>query len=131
MSDKYKSETVKPLNSFVLSGRLGKDPELTYTQAGKALCKLNLATDRYDYASKSKVTTWVGVTLSGATAENAAKYLAKGREVSVTCLDLRATVNTENNALYLDAYATECKWHGNGNDNDSKQDNQRGDTPLF
>jgi single-strand DNA-binding protein len=40
------------LNSVVLSGRLTRDPELRYTQSGKALCNFAIAvTSRYKAAS--------------------------------------------------------------------------------
>jgi len=33
------------INSVVLVGRLGKDPELTYTASGTAIAKMSLAVD--------------------------------------------------------------------------------------
>lgn len=33
------------LNKVMIIGRLGRDPEMRYTQAGKPVCSLNVATD--------------------------------------------------------------------------------------
>ena len=37
----------RTINKVTLLGRVGADPEMTYTQGGTALTKLRLATDRY------------------------------------------------------------------------------------
>ena len=34
------------LNKVMIIGRLGRDPEMRYTQAGKPVCSLNVATDK-------------------------------------------------------------------------------------
>ena len=70
----------------ILTGRLGRDPELRYTPNNQAVLNLNVATDRQwtDKAGdKHKETCWFRVTLWGKTAENANKYLQKGSPVLV------------------------------------------------
>jgi single-strand DNA-binding protein len=69
-----------------LVGRLGKDPELKYTNSNKAVCKLSVATSLiYKDASgqRHEDTEWHMVEAWDAAAENCAKYLAKGRLVAV------------------------------------------------
>lgn len=67
------------MNNVVLIGRLTKDPDLTYTQSGTAVCKFTLAVDRQgkDGADFIKIVTW------NKTAENCGKYLAKGRQAAI------------------------------------------------
>ena len=74
------------LNEIYLMGNLTRDPESRYTPGGYAVCTLSLAINRVtkdrDGQRKEEV-TYVDVTCWGKTAENAAKYLAKGRPVFI------------------------------------------------
>lgn len=67
------------MNNVVLIGRLTKDPEITYTQNGTAVCKFTLAVDRQgkDGADFIRIVAW------NKTAENCGKYLAKGRQAGI------------------------------------------------
>ena len=70
------------LNRAELIGRLGRDPDVRYTQEGKAIANLALATtDAFkDLASgqKKEHTEWHRVVLFGRQAEIAGEYLQKG-----------------------------------------------------
>lgn len=73
-------------NKIILVGYLGKDPELRYTPAGDAVCDFSIATNerKKDKSGEYQdVPTWFRVTLWRKQAENAAKYLAKGRQVYI------------------------------------------------
>lgn len=74
------------LNKVMIIGRLGRDPELKYTQAGVPVTSLNIATDE-SYLDKdgNKVdkAEWHKVILFNKQAENACTYLAKGSLVYV------------------------------------------------
>ena len=73
-------------NKIILIGNLGKDPELRYTPAGDAVCDFTMATNerKKDKSGEFQdVTTWFRVTLWRKQAENAAKFLAKGRQVYI------------------------------------------------
>ncbi|MEQ1605236.1 MAG: single-stranded DNA-binding protein [Pyrinomonadaceae bacterium] len=73
-------------NKIILVGNLGKDPELRYTPQGDAVCSFSLATNerKKDKSGEFQdVTTWFKVTLWRHMAENAAKYLSKGRQVYI------------------------------------------------
>lgn len=73
-------------NRIILVGNLGRDPELRYTPQGNAVCNFSIATNekRRDKAGEFQdVTTWFRVTLWGKQAENASKYLTKGRPVYI------------------------------------------------
>lgn len=74
------------VNRVILVGFLGADPELKYTPAGKAVCNMSVATTeswKDKGGAKQEKTEWHRVTAWGPTAENASKYLAKGRLVYV------------------------------------------------
>lgn len=70
------------MNKVILIGRLGKDPEIKYTQSGKAVANLSLATDEsYKSAQGEKVskTEWHNLVVWGPSVENfIEKYLHKG-----------------------------------------------------
>ena len=74
------------VNKVILLGNLGNDPEVKYTQGGMAIATLSLATT---YSRKDKEgnfqekTEWHRVKLFGKTAEVAAEYLKKGRQVYI------------------------------------------------
>ena len=74
------------LNKVMLIGNLTRDPELRHTPKGSAVTDLGLAVNRkvQDGSGGWKdETTFVDVTVWGSSAENAHKYLSKGRGVFV------------------------------------------------
>lgn len=70
------------MNNIILIGRLTKDPDLRYTQAGKAVCSFTLAVDR-PYSGEKKEADFINIVVWNKAGENAAKYLAKGRQTAV------------------------------------------------
>ena len=70
------------MNSIILIGRLTKDPELRYTQAGKAVCSFTLAVDR-PYSGDKKEADFINIIVWNKVGENCAQYLSKGRKVAV------------------------------------------------
>lgn len=72
------------MNIAVLIGRLTRDPELKYTQSGKAVSNFAIAVDRtYTPNIGEKVTDFFNIVVWGKQAENCANYLAKGRLVGI------------------------------------------------
>lgn len=72
------------LNRIVLIGRLTKDPELRYTQSGKAVCTFTLAVDRPYLANNgNREADFINIVVWNKTAENCAQYLAKGKLAAV------------------------------------------------
>jgi len=72
------------LNVVVLIGRLTKDPELRYTQSGKAVATMRLAVDRgYTGPDGQRETDFIDVVVWDRQAESVANYLQKGRLVAV------------------------------------------------
>lgn len=73
------------MNSVNLVGRLARNPELRYTQSGKAMAMITLAVDGYYNKSKgSTETDFIDVKIWGRTAENTAKHLVKGSLIAVS-----------------------------------------------
>ncbi len=75
------------LNKVMIIGNLGADPELRYSPQGMAFTNFSIATtdswsDR-NTGDKQERTEWHKIVTFGKTAENCAKYLAKGRQVYV------------------------------------------------
>jgi single-strand DNA-binding protein len=73
------------INRVVLVGNLTKDPELRHTPAGTSVCKLRLAVNSRvkrngEWTDKPN---FFDITVWGQAGENAAKYLAKGRQVAI------------------------------------------------
>lgn len=73
------------LNRVSLIGNLGTDPEIRQTPSGLSIANLRIGvTERRKEGDNYKdQTEWVSVVLFGKTAENAGKYLQKGRQVFV------------------------------------------------
>lgn len=69
------------LNKAMIIGRLGRDPELKYTQNGTPVTTLSIATDEsYQDQNGNRVerTEWHKVIVFRRAAENCAQYLSKG-----------------------------------------------------
>ena len=75
------------MNKVILIGRLGRDPELSYTPNGQARCKFSIATDEgyRDRQTGQRVekTEWHNIVAWRQTAEFCGNYLSKGRLVMV------------------------------------------------
>ena len=80
-----RGDVIPSMNSIMLIGNLGQDPELSYTANGVARTQLSLATNRRVRRNEEyeDETTWHRVTLWRRNAENAAQYLQRGRRVLV------------------------------------------------
>ena len=77
----------KSVNKVILLGTLGKDPELKYTPQGTAVAKWSMATNS-SYKDKQsgewkEQTEWHNIVAWQRTAEVAAEYLKKGRQVYI------------------------------------------------
>lgn len=75
------------MNKVILTGNLGRDPEVRYTQTGKAVAGFSIAVNR-GWRSKSEnqqqpTVDFFNVTAWDKLAEFCGKYLTKGRKVLV------------------------------------------------
>ena len=72
------------MNKVILIGNLTRDPELSETPSGVALCRFAIAVSRdYANADGSRETDFFNVTVWRGRAENCGKYLKKGSKVAV------------------------------------------------
>ena len=72
------------MNKVILVGNLTRDPELTETPSGIAVCRFAIAVSR-DYANSEgeRETDFFNITVWRGRAENCGKYLKKGNKVAV------------------------------------------------
>ena len=68
------------MNNVVLIGRLTKDPELKYSQAGKAYCRFTVAINREFNREEAD---FINCLAFGKTAETIAEWLGKGRRIAL------------------------------------------------
>lgn len=92
------------MNQVTLIGNLGRDVEVRETSNGTSVGNMSLATTR-KYKNKDDEwvdeTEWHRVTLWGRDAENAAKYLSKGRQVCIQGrLQTRSYEDKDGNTKY-------------------------------
>jgi single-strand DNA-binding protein len=77
------------INHVVLVGRLTKDPELTYTQSGAAICKFSIAVNRTSGSARGNTgdaegsANFFNIVSWNKTAEICNQYLSKGRQVAI------------------------------------------------
>lgn len=70
------------VNKVILLGNLGRDPELSYTPGGMAVCKFSIATSKKKQDG-TEVTSWHRLTAFGKQAEIIAQYVSKGQQLYV------------------------------------------------
>jgi single-strand DNA-binding protein len=74
------------INHVVLVGRLTRDPELTYTQSGAAVCRFSIAVNRTSGSrgeNQEESTSFFNIVAWNKTAEICNEYLSKGKQVGV------------------------------------------------
>jgi single-strand DNA-binding protein len=69
------------MNTITINGNVGRDPELRYTQQGKAIAKFSVADSRGK--DDKKETTWHNVVCFDEMAENICEAITKGARVVV------------------------------------------------
>ncbi|SLM30775.1 Single-stranded DNA-binding protein (fragment) [Desulfamplus magnetovallimortis] len=67
------------MNQIILTGNLGADPEIFYTNEGMHIASFSLA-----FKSTKDKTNWVKITCFKKTADLAERYLHKGAKVAVS-----------------------------------------------
>lgn len=69
------------LNKIILMGRLGRDPEVRYTQSGTPVASFSLAVDRdfVDQATGRRPTAWIEVAAWNAKDKFVQQYFRKGQ----------------------------------------------------
>lgn len=121
------------VNKAIIVGRLGADPELRFTGAGRAVCNFNLATSSVwkDKTSgeRKEDTQWHKIVVWGAQAESCSKYLAKGRETYVEGeIRTRNYEDKEGIKRYItEIIARDVRFLGSKADNEGRQQSKPAD----
>ncbi len=75
------------LNKVMLIGRLGRDPEIRYSQQGLAVVNFSIATSEQwtdkNTGDRQERTEWHNIVVFGKQAETCEKYLSKGSQIYV------------------------------------------------
>ena len=71
------------VNSIVVVGRAGQDPEMKYFENEKVKTTFSLAVNRWDSKTKEEVTDWFNIEVWDKQAEFAGEWIKKGRMVGV------------------------------------------------
>ena len=70
------------VNKAIILGRLGRDPEMTYTASGLAVCKFSLATSK-KMKDGQEVTQWHRCTAFDKAGELISRYVNKGSQLYI------------------------------------------------
>lgn len=114
---------------ITIVGRLGSDPEMRYTQSGKAVTNLSVATSKHwtdNNGQKQEKTVWFRVSAWEKLAEIAAQHLAKGREVLIVGEVKEPNIWTDrdgNARANLEVEARNITFLGSKKDYEGVQDN--------
>lgn len=71
------------MNKVILSGRLVRDPELRYTQTGKAVVSFSLAVNRRFNHNQEQTADFIPIVVWDKLAEVCSKHLFKGSQVLI------------------------------------------------
>jgi single-strand DNA-binding protein len=113
------------VNRVILIGNLGKDPEMKYTQAGKAIANITVATSESwkdkTTGQKHEKTEWHRVSFFDKLAEIVGQYLRKGSTIYLEGrLQTREWTDKEGNKRYTtEIVGSEMKMLGGKKDGES------------
>lgn len=71
------------MNIVIMVGRLTKDPEIRYSQQGKAVCNFSVAVDRRIKREGDNNTDFFNCVCFGKTAEFVEKYFSSGKRIAI------------------------------------------------
>ncbi len=126
------------MNKVILIGNLTRDPELTETASGVAVCRFSIAVTRdYAGADGNRETDFFNITVWSKQAENCGKYLKKGNKVCVVArLQNRSYEDKDGVKRYVtDIIASEVEFltpkGAQGDDGDAPVIASRRETPTL
>ena len=109
------------MNNVILIGRLTKDPEVRYSEAGNAVARFTLAVNR----DKSN-SDFIGITCFGKTAELAEKYLKKGKQIGMTGRIQTGSYEKDGKKVYTtDVIADRVEFLGGKEEKEEKEVQQK------
>ena len=118
----------RTINKVELLGRVGTDPEMSYTPGGTAITKLRLATDRRRQDGQVEA-DWHDVVCWSRTAEAVNNYISKGQRIYVAGRLVQNSWQNEDgqNRRRTEVHASEVVFldsnhNGNGAGDDGEED---------
>lgn len=120
------------MNNVVLLGRLTRDPEMRYTQAGMATTRFTLAVDRglskekkQEAESKNLPTAdFINIVAWGKLGETCANYLSKGRQVALEGKIRTGSYEKDGQRLYTtDVVVSRVHFINSGENNTGNKNN--------
>lgn len=121
------------MNKVYLIGNLTKDPELTTTTSGIAVCRFGLAVSRkYVGASGERETDFLNIVVWRGQAENCHKYLKKGGKVAIVGrIETRNYEAQDGSKRYVtEIIADEIEFLNSKNNKEEKQDKEEKQVEL-
>lgn len=94
-----------------VTGRLGKEPNISYFESGAVKTIFTLAVGDYNAETKEKCTSWFNVEVWDKKAEFVAEHCKKGAMVTVTGY-LKEEFNENNSKLYYKIVANDVRFDG-------------------
>lgn len=122
----------KHLNKVILIGNLGRDPDVKFTDSGRAVCNFSVATNekwKDREGNQQERTEWHKIVAWGKLAEICGEYLSKGKMVyiegSIQSRKWEDRDGAERTTYEIKAWSMIML--GGRSDSDSQGDNQGGD----
>ena len=105
------------MNKFIASGNLTRDPELKYSQNGKAYTRFSIAVQRpFDREN----TDFFNTTCFGKTAENVASYTKKGDKLLI---EGQVQMEKRDDKVYTNVIASQVEFLSTKGNTSSRQQN--------
>lgn len=115
------------MNNIVLIGRITKDPELKYTNNGKANTRFTLAVQR-----NKDETDFINCVAWEKTAENIAEYFKKGSQIAVQGAIRTGSYEKDGRTVYTtDVWVYKFDFVGNNQNVKKNNENRNGDNEDF
>ena len=107
------------VNKAIIVGNLGRDPEVRFTQDGRAVARFSVATtERWtdQQGQRQERTEWHNIVVWGKQAETCGQYLSKGRQVFVEgSIRSRSYDDKDGNKRYItEIIARDVRFLGGG-----------------
>jgi len=106
------------MNSVILTGRLARDPELSYTpNTQTAKCVFTIAVDRPRRNGEEQGADFIRITVWGTQGVNCDRYLSKGRQVAIAGrIQTGSYKNKDGQTVYtIDVVAERVEFLGGNN----------------
>lgn len=119
------------MNHVALIGRLTADPELRYTPNGTPVCTVTIAINRPPNKDGQSEADFIRCVVWGKSAENLARYMAKGRQLAVEGrLEVRSYEKDGSRHWRTEVVAHRVEYLGSKS-NDGSEQNPNAGAPAY